>query len=73
MNQIRMRVTPDGDGVWQTHLELCNEDFSRRGRFWGGQESLEAVSSHLIHYPLTREATLHISHNVYRETIECYT
>jgi hypothetical protein len=63
MNQMTVRVTPDGDGVWRIHFELEAESFSGRGWCWGNPESLVEFASQLTPYPLPEGATLRLGYN----------
>ncbi|MDQ1192767.1 hypothetical protein QE419_001533 [Brevundimonas vesicularis] len=58
MNQLTIRVVPDGDRVWQIHFDLHTETFSGRGWFWGAPESLTEFASELSTYPLANEPAL---------------
>lgn len=63
MNQLTMRVVPDGDGVWQIHLGLHNDTFAGRGWFWGDPEALTAFASKLTPYPLMAPAELALGYD----------
>lgn len=63
MNQLTMRVVPDGDGVWQIHLDLHTDTFSGRGWFWGDPASLTAFASELTSYPLANPPALALGYD----------
>ena len=56
MDQLKLSVTPDGDGVWQVHAHLQTNTFCGLGWAWGAADDLVDFANLLAAYPIPADA-----------------